>query len=88
MAIKRSISKIDSKKKIRSKLPRFNLDLRLNNTKIVMLYVPITETLIRMWKEKKGIVEIVKKQFNEFEVGSPRKQNLKIKTKTKTKKTR
>jgi hypothetical protein len=48
--------------------------------KIELLYTPITETLVRVWKEKKGIVEIAKKQFDEFET-SPKKTTLK-KTKT------
>jgi flavoprotein len=50
-----------------------SLDLRINNTKIELLYTPVTETLMRVWKEKKGIVEIAAKQFNEFEKSSSKK---------------
>jgi hypothetical protein len=80
MAMKLSFSKTKAKKNLLSRLPRFNLDLRINNMKIELLYTPITETLVRVWKEKKGIVEIAKKQFDEFET-SPKKTTLK-KTKT------
>ncbi len=70
MATKISISKINTPKNLLSKLPRFSIDLRFNNTKIVMLYTPITETLMRVWKEKTGIVATAKKQFSEFEKAS------------------
>ena len=73
MAMKLSFSKLENKKSILSRLPRFNLDLRINNMKIELLYAPVTETLVRVWKEKKGIVEIAAKQFHEFEKTSSKK---------------
>jgi hypothetical protein len=73
MAMKLSFSKMENQKGILSRLPRFNLDLRINNMKIELLYTPVMETLVRVWKEKKGIVEIAAKQFNEFEKTSSKK---------------
>ena len=81
MAVKLSFSKIENQKSILSRLPRFNLDFRINNTKIELLYTPVTETLLRVWKEKKGIVEIVAKQFREFEkISSKKPKQIKRKT--------
>ena len=67
MAIKLTFSKIENQKNFLSRLPRFNLDFRINNTKMELLYTPVSETLVRVWREKRGIVEVASKQFNEFE---------------------
>jgi hypothetical protein len=66
MAIKISVSKEKKSISFLSKLPRFSLDLRINDRKIIFQYVPVIETLFKMYKEKKGIIEISKKQFNQF----------------------
>jgi hypothetical protein len=73
MAMKLSFSKLKNPKSILSRLPRFNLDLRINNMKIELLYTPVMETLVRVWKEKKGIVEISAKQFSEFKKPTSKK---------------
>jgi hypothetical protein len=74
MAFRLSISKINKQPSLLGRLPRFNLDLRVNTTKIELLYTPVTETLVRVWKEKKGIVAIAEKQFSEFK-SSPLKKS-------------
>lgn len=66
MAVRISFSKINKQPSLLGRLPRFNLDLRVNNTKVELLYTPVIETLIRVWKEKKGLVTIVEEQFSEF----------------------
>lgn len=77
MAIRLSISKIDKQPSLLGRLPRFNLDLRVNKTKIEVLYTPVTETLLRVWKEKKGIVAIAEQQFNEFKKSPLKKSKAK-----------
>ncbi len=67
MAVKLIFSKIEKRKNFLESLPRFNLDLRIHNTKIEFMYTPISETLIRVFTEKKGILEVAAKQFREFE---------------------
>lgn len=84
MATRISFSKIEAPKTLLGKLPRFSLDVRFNKTRIVMLYTPVSETLMRVWKEKKGIVDIAKKQFSEFENGTLKNQ-LRVKRKTSKK---
>lgn len=84
MAIKLTFQKIKVEKNLLSRLPRFNIDLRFNNSKIDILYTPMIETLVRVWKEKKGIVAIANKQFTDFESKSkPTKINVKLKKSVK-----
>ena len=51
MAMKLTFSKIENQKNFLN--PRLNLDLRINNMKIELLYTPVAETLMRAWKKKK-----------------------------------
>jgi hypothetical protein len=56
-------------------LPRFSLDLRIGNKKVILQYVPVVETLYQMIKQKKGIIEVSSKQFSIFKIKSTRSQN-------------
>lgn len=77
MSTRISFSRIETPKSLLQRLPRFKLDFRVNRTKIEVLYTPVTETIFRALKEKKGIVAIAKKQFAEFEQIAKKKTALK-----------
>ena len=95
MATRLSISKIKKQESILGRLPRFNIDLRINSTRIQVLHTPIIETIMRVIKEKKGLIHIALKQFNEFDkvstvkakVAKKKSRKLTIKAKLKTRKT-
>lgn len=76
MATRLSISKIKKQESILGRLPRFNIDLRFNSTRIQILHTPIIETIMRVIKEKKGLVHIAMKQFNEFDKTSLKKSKV------------
>jgi hypothetical protein len=68
VAIKIGILKNSRRRtKVLSQLPRFSLKVQAFNKTIDISYVPVLETLAKVIKERKGIMEASSELFEELE---------------------